>query len=262
MNTPGRRPQGELRSALHQGPLLHRLRGLCRRAAPALRRGVASIAATLALGTAAAASAAGASAWPVQDSAAPSAEINSAAQAAGWACTQAVALPGSGRMLLACRESKGGSGSLQLLEMTSTAGGKTAGLRVLGGLGDASAAYGRVFSAPQPCPAGGAASCLAALVLVDHRDEGSCYGTLVYAAIGDKPLQRLGMLNEVLRAPGADAETCVAAAATLASEAAAVRITLQGPLWRIGRDGVSRALRSTSVVYRARAQPLSLKRAG
>lgn len=201
------------------------------------------------------------SAWPVQDGALPHAAFATAAGAAGWVCTEAAALPGDGRALLVCRATKGGQGGLQLLEATTPAAGTVPRLRVLGGLGDAATAHSRVFSAPQPC-APGQSPCLAAVVLVDHRDEGGCFGTLVYAALADRPLQRLGMVSEVLRTPGAVSETCVAPVASVVSDGSGARIGVQGALWRIGRDGVSRALRQPGVSYRVRTKPLSMMRAG
>ena len=191
--------------------------------------------------------------WPVTDGAPPQQQ-----DLTGWHCTQALALPGPGRHVAACRRTGGpASAELRLLQVDRSRAGP---LRVheLARLRDANQARLRLFTARPPCPAG-AAACLAALLLVDQRDESSCYGTQVLVVPAGRPARALGFINE-LRGGQHEAGACIGAWAQVGAMPGGALIHLPGPLMLAGRDAALRALDAAGVRYRIAAARPVLKR--
>lgn len=177
--------------------------------------------------------------------------------AAGWACTQAVDLPaGKQRMLALCRRAQpAGPRELHLVLLPRAEG---AAPQVLTRLGDASKASLRLLAPASACAVGPA--CLAALVLIDQRDEGLCYGTQVVAVLAGQPARSLGFIDEW--SPAGGESTCIGAAAQVSGTVAVVEITLPGPLSRMGRDGKPVQLAMPSLRYRVSVDRPTLVRAG
>ena len=175
--------------------------------------------------------------------------------APGWACSQSLALPAAGQQLALCRRTAApGSTELSLLWLNPAAAVNQR-LRQIARLADANAAQLRLFTAPSGCAAG---RCLAALVLVDQRDESSCYGTQVLAVAATGAVHSLGFINEVL--VDSSSTTCVGSLAQVSGSAAGVQIKLPAGLSRVGRDGVALALGPLQVSYRIAAAKLALQR--
>lgn len=174
--------------------------------------------------------------------------------AAGWACTQAVDLPSASHPLLAlCRRAAPAAAELQLVLVPKAPGAPP---RVLARLGDASKATLRSFMPAAACGPGPA--CLAALVLVDQRDEGLCYGTQVLVAPAGKPVRSLGFINEWSSARSES--TCIGGLAQVSGTGADVVIDLPGPLARTGPDGNPKPVAASAVRYRIAADRPALKR--
>jgi hypothetical protein len=174
--------------------------------------------------------------------------------AAGWACTQVVDLPSASHPLLAlCRRATPAAAELQLVLVPQAPG---AGPRVLARLGDASKATVRTFAPAAACGPGMA--CLAAVVLVDQRDEGLCYGTQVLVAPAGKPVRSLGFINEWSSARSES--TCIGGLAQVSGTGADVVIDLPGPLARTGPDGNPQPVAARTVRYRIAADRPALKR--
>ena len=227
------------------------------RAAALRRRARVAATALLLLPLASQADSAGAapgSPWTVAE-ARPLGANESGLPAAGWACTQAVDLPsGSDRLLALCRRAAPASTPELQLVLVPTAQG--ASPRVLSKLGDASKAMLRSFVPAAACGPGPA--CLAALVLVDQRDEGLCYGTQVLIALAGKPVRSLGFINEWSSARSES--TCVGGLAQVSGTGASVLIDLPGPLARTGPDGYPKPVAAGTVRYRIAADRPALKR--
>lgn len=178
-------------------------------------------------------------------------------QAAGWACTQALDLPAvDARLLALCR--RAAPADARELQLILLPNGDSATPRVLARLADASKATLRKFTPATACPSPSAAGCLAAVVLVDQRDEGSCYGTQVIAVAAGKPARSLGFIDEWRPADGES--QCIGAFAQVAGVGAVARIELPGPLARTSRDGNEQRLRARSITYRVVAGKTTLQR--
>ena len=191
--------------------------------------------------------------WPVTAGAPPQQQ-----DLPGWHCTQAVALPGPGQQVAACRRAGGqASAELRLLLVDRSSAGPPR-LRELARLRDANQARLRLFTANPPCPAG-AAACRAALRLVDQRDESSCYGTQVLVVSAGRPARALGFINE-LRGGQDEAGACIGPWAQVAAMPGGALIHLPGPLMLAGRDAALRALDAAGVRYRIAAGRPVLKR--
>lgn len=174
----------------------------------------------------------------------------------GWRCQQAVDVAPAATTWAACRRS-GNGGPLRLVQWSRPDGGMPPRPRDLAGLGDATQAQLRVFVPAQSCE-GRSAPCLSALVLVDQRDESSCYGTQVFALWAGKAPRSLGFIDELRAAEGP--ESCSGGHASVSGTVDGARIALAGPLWRAGRDGTPRALAESAVEYRVSANATSLRR--
>ena len=194
--------------------------------------------------------------WPVTDGAPPQQQ-----DLPGWHCTQALALtlPGPGRQVAACRRTGGqASAELRLLQVDRSRAGPPR-VHELARLRDANQARLRLFTARPPCPAG-AAACLDGLLLVDQRDESSCYGTQVLVLPAGRPARALGFINE-LRGGRAEAGACIGPWAQVGAVPGGALIHLPGPLMLAGRsDGALRGMDVGGVRYRIAAARPVLKR--
>ena len=191
--------------------------------------------------------------WPVTEGAAPQQQ-----DLPGWHCTQAVDLPGPGQQVAACRRVGGqASAELRLLQVDRSSASPPR-VRELARLRDASQARLRLFTASPACPAG-AAACLAALLLVDQRDESSCYGTQVLVVPAGRPARALGFINE-LRGGQHEAGACIGPWAQVGGMPGGALIHLPGPLMLAGGDAALRALDAVGVRYRIAAARPVLKR--
>ena len=191
--------------------------------------------------------------WPVTAGAPPQQQ-----DLPGWHCTQAVDLPGPGQQVAACRRAGGqASAELRLLLVDRASAGPPR-VRELARLRDANQARLRLFTAHPSCPAG-AAACLAALLLVDQRDESSCYGSQVLVVPAGRPARALGFINE-LRGGQHEAGACIGPWAQVGGMPGGALIHLPGPLMLAGRDAALRALDAAGVRYRIAAARPVLKR--
>ena len=191
--------------------------------------------------------------WPVTDGAPPQQQ-----DLPGWQCTQALALPGPGRQVAACRRTVGqANAELRLLQVDRSRAGPPR-VHELARLRDANQARLRLFTARPPCPAG-AAACLDGLLLVDQRDESSCYGTQVLVLPAGRPVRALGFINE-LRGGQDEAGACIGAWAQVGAMPGGALIHLPGPLMLAGRDGALAGLAAVGVRYRIAAARPVLKR--
>ena len=191
--------------------------------------------------------------WPVAEGAPPQQQ-----DLPGWHCTQAVDLPGPDQQVAACRRAGGqASAELRLLLVDRSSAGPPR-VHELARLRDANQARLRLFTASPPCPAG-ATACLAALLLVDQRDESSCYGTQVLVVPAGRPARVLGFINE-LRGDQHQAGACIGPWAQVGAMPGGALIHLPGPLMLAGRDAALRALDAAGVRYRIAAARPVLKR--
>ena len=191
--------------------------------------------------------------WPVMDGAPPQQQ-----DLPGWHCTQALALPGPGRQVAACRRTVGqASAELRLLQVDRSRAGPPR-VHELARLRDANQARLRLFTARPPCPAG-AAACLEGLLLVDQRDESSCYGTQVLVLPAGRPVRALGFINE-LRGGREEAGACIGPWAQVGPVPGGALIHLPGPLMLAGRDAALNSLAAVGVRYRIAAARPVLKR--
>jgi len=174
----------------------------------------------------------------------------------GWTCSQALTLPQPEQKLALCRKAQGGA-ELHLLELQ---GADTAPVRVreVARLADATQAALRLWVPAAGCSASAPAPCLSAVVLVDERDESSCYGTQVLVSTATTPLRNLGFINELRRADRQ--ELCAGPFIQVSGSAGQARLDLASPLVRIGRDGQTSPLQG-GVSYRINATKPGLQRA-
>lgn len=191
--------------------------------------------------------------WPATEGAAPQPQ-----DLPGWHCTQAVALPGPGpgRQVAACRRAGGqASAELRLLQVDRASDGPPR-VHELARLRDANQARLRLFTAEPGCTAGANTACLEALLLVDQRDESSCYGTQVWLLSAGRHARVLGFINE-LRGGQDEAGACIGPWAQVAAVPGGAVVQLPGPLMLAGRDGALRGLAASGVRYRiAAARPV------
>lgn len=216
------------------------------------------LAMVLALGfsTAFAAEQSAAGQWQATDAQAPGA-LGARLLAGGHVCSELVAFSAPQQALALCRAAAPSrSRELRLVSVVGVDALRPL-VRELSGLGDASQAHLRLFAPGRACAAG-LPSCWLGLVLVDQWDEGSCYGTQVVAIGHDGSIKSLGFIDEVR--PEAGAERCIGAFATVATSEKGVQIELPPPLARPAKDGVSRALASRPIHYRAQLAPPALHR--
>lgn len=190
-------------------------------------------------------------AWAVTEGQAASASPK------GWACSQVLTLPQPEQRLALCRKPPPGSAELHLLELQG-ADAAQARVREVARLADATQAALRLWLPAAGCAASAPAPCLSAVVLVDERDESSCYGTQVLASTATTKLRNLGFINELRVADGQ--ESCAGPYIKLSGSTGQAQLDLAGPLVRIGRDGQSQPLLS-GVSYRISAAKPALQRA-
>lgn len=176
----------------------------------------------------------------------------------GWRCVQVLAMPSDGQSLAACRRNGNTTAAeLHLLQLDAVTD-KPPHVREVAHLADASAVEMRAYAPPQPCVATGG-QCIVAVVLVDQRDEGSCYGTQVFVASDGMPLRSLGFIDEVRSESGS--EICVAPVARVTTSAKGVTITLPGALLRMSRrDGSSQPVNAVALEYHIVAAKPALQR--
>lgn len=192
---------------------------------------------------------------PAQDWSATSGEAFPAPE--GWRCQQMVELPlPAATQAGVCRRADVSSNGRLRLLLFERLGGGPPSVRELGRLGDANAAALRLFTPPQACS--GDAACVRGLLLVDQRDESSCYGTQVWLLTGNRALRDLGFIDEVREADGA--LSCMGGFARVKSDRGTALITLPGPLSRVARDGTSRRVAASEVTYRVTGAVPKLQR--
>lgn len=190
--------------------------------------------------------------WTATTSAKPAAQ-----PLAGWHCLQLLALAAPGAELGACRRTAApASPEIRLLLIGPPAQGRPPPVREVARLRDATRAEMRLFVPPEPCS--GATPCLPGLVLVDQRDESSCYGTQVLVLAAEGPPRSIGFIDELRAADGAEA--CIGPFAQVTSTATGARISLPGPLVRMDREGMPRPLAEPAVDYQIGAVRPTLQR--
>ena len=190
--------------------------------------------------------------WPNADAAAPVAQ-----DLRGWDCAASFALPASTRQIAACRRTgPRASAELRLL-LVERRHSKPPQLTELARLRDASQVHMRMFTSPVPCPKD-VASCLAAIVLLDQRDESSCYGTQVVIVPVARPVRAIGFIDEVRG--GDDAGACSGPWASVDTVPGGARVSLPAPLMKEGRGGGLEPLSVPAVRYRIDAMRPVLKR--
>lgn len=191
--------------------------------------------------------------WPATDGAARQPQ-----DLPGWLCMQTVALPGPGlgQQVAVCRRAGARvSAELRLLQVDRASDGPPR-VRELARLRDANQARLRLFTAEPACPAGATTACLAGLLLVDQRDESSCYGTQVWVLPAGRPVRSAGFINE-LRGGKDEAGACIGPWAQVGAMTGGAVVHLPGPLMLAGRDGALRGLDAGGVRYRiAAARPV------
>ena len=198
--------------------------------------------------------AAGAPAWTLQ----PARQAPEGADrlaAAGWACTQSVSWPGPAVLQVSLCRQRGAPADVQLQLVAHDGHGD--GARVMARLADASRAGLHLFVPPQPCAASGAA-CLDGVLLVDQRDEGSCYGTQVFVRVDEGLPRSAGFLGELRVHDGE--ERCIGAQAQVSGAGDEAVIELAAPLWRVGGPRGPVALKAVPVRYRLKAGTPTLQR--
>ena len=179
----------------------------------------------------------------------------------GWAvddrqCFQSVALPGpaAARLALCRRTGAEASPEMELLMVPDKGDAPHRVAR----LGDATKAVLHLFSAAERCMVDAKLPCLDAVVLIDQRDESSCYGTQVVVHIAGGPARALGFIDEWR--PDGDRAQCIGPFARVTGEAGAVRIELPAPLAIFRSDGSARMLGVAAVTYRVEAsKPLLVR---
>ena len=196
----------------------------------------------------------GADPWPAVEGSAPSAQ-----RLKDWHCTQQIDLPVPGQQVATCRRTDPQApAELHLLVVDSHATGSPR-LRDLARLRDANQARLHLFSSPSACPGNpGNAACLAALLLVDQRDESSCYGTQVVVVPAGRPAHAIGFVNEVRG--GADAGACIGPWATVVSGSGGALLQLPAPLMLAGRQAALQPMSAAEVQYRITGAKPSLRR--
>lgn len=176
---------------------------------------------------------------------------------AGWNCAEAVELPAPNQWLAACRRKTPASDSeLRLILFSGAAPAPKS--RVVARFADAAKVTMRLFTPKSPCLAGNTSACLTAVVLVDQRDESSCYGTQVLASTTARHLRSLGFINEVKVEAGN--ESCVGPLAVVSGTPVRAVIELPGPLAKIARSGITAPLSASAVAYSVSATYLTLRR--
>lgn len=196
--------------------------------------------------------------WPSTDAQAPGV-VEARFGRAGWNCPEAVELPAPSQWLAACRRKTTASDSeLRLILFSGPAPAPK--FRVVARLADAAKVTMRLFTPTSPCLAGNASACLTAVVLVDQRDESSCYGTQVLASTTTRHLRSLGFINEVKVDAGN--ESCVGRLAEVSGTPVRAVIELPGPLAKIAPSGVTAPLSASAVAYSVSATHLTLRRNG
>ena len=174
----------------------------------------------------------------------------------GWRCRQRIDLPGTPATQAAVCRRSGDAASPELKLLLVQQPPDAAPPRELARLRDASQAELRLFLPPRPCA--GSAPCLDGVLLVDQRDESSCYGTQVLVLAASRPPRPIGFIEEVRELDGSLA--CIGAVASVSGTADGVLISLPPPLLRMGRDGKPRTLPAGGVDYRIAAAKPALQR--
>lgn len=163
----------------------------------------------------------------------------------GRRCTQAATLPGAVELQLAvCHEAAGSARGLELVLRTRDG---VMAPRILARLGDATQATLHSFVLDGGCQSASPEPCIDAVVLVDQRDEASCYGTQVVVRAAGRLPNVVGFIDEWR--PEGDQSICIGSFARVSGEARGPRIELPAPLARFRADGSVQVFKRLSATY-------------
>lgn len=175
----------------------------------------------------------------------------------GWRCTQAATLPGTVELQLAvCRHEP--AGSARGLELVLRTRDGVMAPRILARLGDATQATLHSFVLDGGCQPAGPELCIDAVVLVDQRDEASCYGTQVVVRAAGRLPNVVGFIDEWR--PEGDRSVCIGSFARVSGDARGPRIELPAPLARFRADGSVQVFERLSATYGIEANGPTLSR--